>query len=68
MTPMIHVVFLDSNVLQQVSLFMTSMSSTCCLCCPVLSLADDELSQIRLRQASQLLQRIVLWHQQAGDV
>lgn len=67
MTPMIHVVFLDSNILQ-FSLSMTSTSPTGHQCCPVLSLADDELSQIRLREAPQLLQRVVLWHQQAGDV
>lgn len=33
-----------------------------------LSLADDELSQVRLREASQLLQRVVLGHRQAADV
>lgn len=32
------------------------------------SLADDKLSQVRLREASQLLQCVVLWHRQAGDV
>ena len=31
-------------------------------------MADDELSQVRLREASQLLQRVVLRHWQAGDV
>lgn len=34
----------------------------------MLSLADDELEQVRLREASQLLQRVVLRHWQAGDV
>lgn len=33
-----------------------------------LSLADDELSQVRLREASQLLQRVILRHRQARDV
>lgn len=32
------------------------------------SLADNELPQVRLREASQLLQCVVLWHGQAGDV
>lgn len=36
--------------------------------CFLFSLADDELSQIRLREASQLLQHVVLRHRQAGDV
>lgn len=31
-------------------------------------MADDELSQVRLREASQLLQRVVLGHRQARDV
>lgn len=34
----------------------------------VLSLTDDELLQVRLREASQLVQRVILRHRQAGDV
>lgn len=34
----------------------------------VLSLTDDELLQVRLREASQLIQRVILGHRQAGDV
>lgn len=34
----------------------------------VLSLTDDELLQVRLREASQLIQRVILRHRQAGDV
>lgn len=34
----------------------------------MLSLAYDELPQVRLRESSQLLQRVVLWHWQAGNV
>ncbi|TNN29004.1 hypothetical protein EYF80_060848 [Liparis tanakae] len=33
-----------------------------------LSLADDELAQVGLREAAQLLQRVVLGHRQAADV
>ncbi len=36
--------------------------------CSVLSLADYQLSQVRLREAPQLLQRVVLRHRQTGDV
>lgn len=39
-----------------------------CCSCSALSLADDELSQVRLCEGSQLLQRVVLRHRQAGDV
>ena len=35
---------------------------------PAHSLANHELPQVRLREASQLLQRVVLRHRQAGDV
>lgn len=37
-------------------------------CHPLALLADDQLSQVRLREAAQLVQCVVLWHGQAGDV